>query len=82
MQQEILAFINEFIKENNDFDRDITENDNLKTDIGLDSLGVLTLADALEEEYEISIEFEDLTQAPQIVKDLVDLIAQKRKGEE
>ena len=77
MSTEVFSFINEFVHEHEYIDRDIKLEDQLKTDIGLDSLGVLTLADALEEEFEISIEFQDLTETPETVKDLVGLIQSK-----
>ena len=78
MSDQTLSFINSFIREQEYCDRDITGEDKLKADLGLDSLGVLTLADALEEEYEISIEFEDLTEAPETVNDLIKLIESKK----
>ncbi len=77
MSTEVFSFINEFVHEHEYIDRDIKPDDQLKTDIGLDSLGVLTLADALEEEFEISIEFQDLTETPETVNDLVGLIQSK-----
>ena len=80
MNEEVFSFINQFVQENDYIKRDITKEDGLKNDIGLDSLGVLTLADALEEEFEISIEFEDLTETPETVNDLIKLIEQKKEA--
>lgn len=77
MTTEVFSFINDFVHEHEYIERDITLQDQLKADIGLDSLGVLTLADALEEEFEISIEFQDLTETPNTVNELVGLIESK-----
>ena len=71
MSDQTRSFINSFISEQEYWDRDITGENKLKGDLGLDSLGVLTLADALEEGCRISIEFEDLTEAPETVNDLI-----------
>jgi acyl carrier protein len=79
MSDRIFTFINKFVRDNEFVDRDIKKEDQLKADLALDSLAVLTLADALEEEFEISIEFEDLTQTPETIQDLIDLIISKKQ---
>jgi len=75
---EIFNFLNKAIKENTQRDEDIKMTDNLRDDLGLDSLGILALADQLEEEYDIALEAEDLANSPSTIEAFVSLIESKR----
>lgn len=73
----VLTFINETMKKFDYCDRDIKPEDNLKNDLGLDSLGILTIVDEIEEKFQISLESDDLADTPQTVAELVKLIESK-----
>lgn len=75
---DIFKFLNQAIKENTQREDDIKLSDNLRDDLGLDSLGILALADQLEEEYDIALEAEDLANSPSTVEAFVSLIEKKR----
>jgi acyl carrier protein len=73
----IVSFINEVVKKNGYLDREVTKDDKLKEDIGLDSLGILTIIDEIEEKFEVSLEPEELQKNPETVGDLASIIAAK-----
>lgn len=73
----VFGFINEVVKKHNYLDRELSPNDHLKDDLGLDSLGILTLLDELEEEFEVSLEPEELQQNHKSIGELVNLIESK-----
>lgn len=75
---DIFKFLNQAIKENVQREEDIKLTDNLRDDLGLDSLGILALADQLEEEFDIALEAEDLANNPSTVQAFVSLIDRKR----
>lgn len=75
---DIFKFLNQAIKENVQREEDIKLTDNLRDDLGLDSLGILALADQLEEEFDIALEAEDLANNPSTVQAFVSLIERKR----
>jgi acyl carrier protein len=73
----IVSFISEVVKKNGYLDREVTKEDKLKEDIGLDSLGILTIIDEIEEKFEVSLEPEELQKNPETVGDLASIIAAK-----
>jgi acyl carrier protein len=75
--ENIISFINEVVKKNGYLDREVTKSDKLKDDIGLDSLGILTIIDEIEEKFEISLEPEELQKNPETVGDLASIIEAK-----
>ncbi len=54
----------------------ITENSDLRQDIGINSIGMLYMAMALEEEFEIKFQNEDFT-GIKTVKDVIDCVESK-----
>ncbi len=72
-------FLNQILIKHEYVSSAVTLEAKLKEDLGLDSLAILTIADEIEEEFDISLEAEDLSEVPKTVSDLLNLI-QKRKG--
>jgi acyl carrier protein len=73
----VISFISEVVKKNGYLDREVTKEDKLKEDIGLDSLGILTIIDEIEEKFEVSLDPEELQKNPETVGDLASIIAAK-----
>jgi acyl carrier protein len=73
----VVSFISEVVNKNGYLDREVTKEDKLKEDIGLDSLGILTIIDEIEEKFEVSLEPEELQKNPETVGDLASIIAAK-----
>ncbi len=73
----IVSFINEVVQKNGYLDREVTKEDKLKEDLGLDSLGILTIIDEIEEKFEVSLEPEELQKNPETVGDLAHIIEAK-----
>jgi acyl carrier protein len=73
----LYSFLNETIKSNTLSEKDINLTDNLRDDLGLDSLGILAVADEVEEKFDIALEAEDLANTPATVEGLLKLIESK-----
>ena len=73
----LYSFLNETIKTNTQSEKDINLADNLRDDLGLDSLGILAVADEVEENFDIALEAEDLANTPATVEGLIKLIESK-----
>jgi len=78
MNNEIFDYLKKVIKQAcPDLTNEITLTQKLKDDLNLDSLGILTIADQVEEKFSIALEAEDLSITPETVNDLVVLIQSK-----
>lgn len=73
----VFTFLNETIKVNAQLENDVKGEDHLRDDLGLDSLGILALADAVEEKFDIALEAEDLAETPATVNAFVELVEKK-----
>ena len=63
------------IKDTCEYDEDIKEIDNLKNDLGYDSLEIVSLIFEIEEAFDITFDSSDLTfENMDTVKDLINLI--------
>jgi acyl carrier protein len=78
MNTNTLEFLIGAIKANTNIENEITGAHSLRDDLGLDSLGILALADQVEEEFDIALEAEDLADNPATVEAFVKLIDKKR----
>ncbi len=75
MLEELKQLICEYADANPD---DITENTNIRTDLALDSLSLLNLAVAVENEFNLEVSDDDAMNL-ETVRDVLDLIENSRK---
>lgn len=51
--------------------------DLLIRDLSLDSIGILSLADELEDKFNIEIDFQDLEKVPETISDMIQIVLGK-----
>lgn len=73
----IVKFINELLIEHGYIEHNVSHTSNLKDDIGLDSVGVFTIIDELEDKYDIFLDANDMAEPPVTLADLATLIEKK-----
>lgn len=74
---EILTQLQELFVKHGYTDKVPEPTDNLKDDLGLDSLGILTMVDELEEKHDIFLDPSDMADPPVTVGDLINLVNKK-----
>lgn len=74
----VVKYIGEMLIEHGYSEKNVSASDSLKDDIGLDSVGVLTIVDELEDKYDIFLDANDMANPPITVGDLAKLILKKK----
>lgn len=80
--ESIVEFINGLLIDQGYIEAKVSASANLKDDIGLDSVGVFTVIDELEDEYDIFLDSNDMAEPPITLSDLARLIHQKISASE
>lgn len=75
--EEILKTISSLCLEHGYTDKTPEKSHHLKDDLGLDSVGLLSMIDELEEEYDIVFGPDDMATQPSTVEDIQNLVQSK-----
>lgn len=67
----------DIIKEQLNIDEDITEDTSFKDDLGVDSIDLVNIVMAFEDEFNIEINFEELEDKIKTVGDVIDLLREQ-----
>ena len=70
MNQEVLNQVIRILKEECLVETEISSDSNLFSDLALDSIGLITLLRGLENHFDITIDQEELTSAPETVGEI------------